>query len=151
MSAAQLRFDIPLSAARLLRATDWLSDNPVTRRLGIAYFGAGADAAAALVAAAGRSAISAVVSLGGRPDLAGGALSHVHAAVLLIVGGQYAPAIDRNDEAYRRLTGAKTKELHIVAGASQMFEEPAAREEVARLAVDWFITHAGGQADHVPR
>ena len=71
MNAAQLRFDIPLAAARLIRATDWLLDNPVTRHFHVGYFGASTDAAAALVAAAGRSAISAIVSLGGRPDLAG--------------------------------------------------------------------------------
>jgi dienelactone hydrolase len=141
LSAARLRFDIPLAAARLIRATDWLSDNPVTRQFRVAYFGASTDAAAALVAAAGRPAISAVVSLGGRPDLAGSALAHVHAAVLLIVGGGYPPVVERNEEAYKRLANAQQRELHVVPGASQLFEEPGAREEAARLAADWFATH----------
>jgi putative phosphoribosyl transferase len=148
LSSAQLRFDIPLAAARLIRATDWLSDNPVTRQFRVGYFGASTDAAAALVAAAGRPAISAIVSLGGRPDLAGSALAHVHAAVLLIVGGSYPPLVDRNEEAYKRLSNARKKELQVIPGASQLFEEPHALEEVSRLAAHWFIAHTGGQADH---
>jgi dienelactone hydrolase len=141
MTTAHLRFDIPRLAARLLRATDWLSENPATRDLPTGYFGASTGAAAALVAAAGRPAIGAVVSRGGRPDLAGGALADVRAAVLLIVGGHDLPVIDLNEEAYEQLVSAHDKHLHVIPDATHLFEEPGALGEVARLAGNWFISH----------
>jgi putative phosphoribosyl transferase len=135
------RFDIPLLAGRLVKATDWLAENPTTRDLRIGYFGASTGAAAALVAAAGRSAIPAVVSRGGRPDLAGKALEDVRAAVLLIVGGHDLPVLDLNEEAYQRLIKAREKRLEIVPRATHLFEEPGALDSVARLAADWFAQH----------
>ena len=97
-----------------------------------------------MVAAAGRPAIGAVVSRGGRPDLAGRALADVRAAVLLIVGGQEAPVIDLNEQAYGQLLRAHDKTLHVVAGATNLFEEPDALDEVANLAGDWFARHLSG-------
>src|SRR5436309_5165388 len=133
-----LRFDIGLLADRLTGATRWLSRQAETAELPIGYFGASTGGGAALVAAAERpDAVSAVVSRGGRPDLAGAALPRVQAPTLLIVGGQDFPVIDLNRQAFRRL-GATEKELAIVPGATHLFEEPGALEEVARLAADWF-------------
>ncbi len=137
---AHLRFDIGLLAKRLIGATDWLVQNPETRRLRIGYFGASTGAAAALVAATERTDIvGAVVSRGGRPDLAGPALHHVKAPTLLIVGGNDLPVIDMNREALEQLRSEK--ELVIVPGATHLFEEPGTLEEVARLATDWFVRH----------
>jgi pimeloyl-ACP methyl ester carboxylesterase len=134
---AQLRFDIGLLAQRLVGATDWLLQNRETAGLPIGYFGASTGAAAALVAAAERpDAVAAIVSRGGRPDLAGPALSRVRAPTLLIVGGNDIPVIGLNEEALAQLT--TEKRLVIVPGASHLFEEPGALEEVARLAADWF-------------
>jgi dienelactone hydrolase len=137
----QLRFDIPRLAARLLKATDWLGEHPATRRLPLGYFGGNSGVAAALVAAAGRPAISAVVSRGGRPDLAGGALAYVRAAVLMVVGGRDQPTIEANEAAYARLVSARDKSLHLVPHATHFFEERGALEEVARLAAEWFVQH----------
>jgi dienelactone hydrolase len=138
----ELRFDIGLLAERLVAATDWLADRPVTARLALGYFGASTGAAAALVAAADRpNRARAVVSRGGRPDLAGEALERVQAPTLLIVGGDDPLVLELNREARARLR-AETK-LEIVPGASHLFEEPGALEEVARLARDWLVRHLG--------
>jgi dienelactone hydrolase len=141
-----LRFDIWLLAERLLGATDWLLRQPATRYLGIGYFGASTGAGAALVAAAERPGIiGAVVSRGGRPDLAGPALPHVQAPTLLIVGGNDQPVIDLNRQALDEL-GTAEEQLVIVPGATHLFEEPGALEEVARLAVAWFTRYLGPRA-----
>jgi len=133
----QLRFDIGLLADRLVDAADWLTANEETRSLPIGLFGASTGGGAALVAAAQRpNTVRAVVSRGGRPDLAGAALSRVRAPTLMIVGGQDYPVIELNREAFERLRCEK--KLEIVPGATHLFEEPGALEEVARLARDWF-------------
>jgi len=130
-------FDIGLLAERLLSATEWLQADPETRELAIGYFGASTGAAAALEAAArGGYEIKAIVSRGGRPDLAMEYLPRVTAPTLLIVGGNDWPVIPLNEEALDRLTCVK--ELAIVPGASHLFEEPGTLEEVARLAREWF-------------
>jgi dienelactone hydrolase len=135
-----LRFDIELLAMRLLGATDWLRQQPETRDLAIGYFGASTGAGAALLAAAERpDLVRAVVSRGGRPDLAGPALIRVRAPTLLIVGGADTPVIDLNERAMELLE--VEKELRIVPRATHLFEEPGALEEVARLAADWFVRH----------
>lgn len=135
-----LRFDIELLAQRLLSTTDWLAHEHDTRNLPIGYFGASTGAGAALVAAAQRTeVVRAVVSRGGRPDLAGGALPHVRAPTLLIVGGNDVPVIEMNEDAMARMN-AEVR-LEIVHGATHLFEEPGTLEEVARLARDWFIQH----------
>jgi putative phosphoribosyl transferase len=134
---AQLRFDVQLLATRLLDATDWLLPHPDTRHLQLGYFGASTGAAAALVAAAERpDGVRAVVSRGGRPDLAGSALPRVRAATLLIVGGEDVPVIELNQQAFERLRCQKR--LVIIPGATHLFEEPGALDEVARLAREWF-------------
>jgi putative phosphoribosyl transferase len=135
-----LRFDIELLAQRLAGATDWLRRNPDTRDLRIGYFGASTGAGAALIAAAERPDDAfAVVSRGGRPDLAGEALSLVRAPTLLIVGGEDEPVIRMNEEALARLR--VEKRLEIIPGAGHLFEEPGALEEVARLAAEWLARH----------
>lgn len=135
--SARLRFDIALLARRLVGATGWAESRDETSGLAIGYFGASTGAAAALVAAARHpQSVRAVVSRGGRPDLAAGALSRVQAPTLLIVGGADTPVISMNRSALSRLTAVK--ELVIVPGASHLFEETGALEEVARLAADWF-------------
>jgi dienelactone hydrolase len=134
------RFDIDLLTDRLIGATDWLSESPVTRSLTIGYFGSSTGAAAALRAAAQRpEAVQAVVSRGGRPDLATTALSQVKAPTLLIVGGDDLVVIDLNQRALKQLSAEK--KLEIVPGASHLFEEPGTLEEVARLACNWFQRH----------
>jgi len=134
-----LRFDIGFLAQRLVEVTKWLEQNPDTRTLRIGYFGASTGAAAALVAASERPVVRAIVSRGGRPDLAGSALLHVKAPTLLIVGGDDLPVIEMNKEAMKQLSSEK--KLAIVPGASHLFEEPGTLEEVARLATDWFVQH----------
>ena len=138
-----LRFDIDLLAERLGAATDWLRDDPRTSRLAVGYFGASTGGGAALLAAADRPAeVGAVVSRGGRPDLAGAALPRVQAPTLLIVGGRDEPVIEMNREA---LAGLRCeKRLEIVPGATHLFEERGALEEVARLAAGWFTRHLAG-------
>ncbi|HEX6374020.1 MAG TPA: alpha/beta family hydrolase [Longimicrobium sp.] len=134
----QLRFDIPLLARRLVDVVDWLGEAADTRDLPIGCFGASTGAAAALLAAAARpEQVHAVVSRGGRPDLAGEALELVHAPTLLIVGGRDPRVIDLNNDALMRLRNADTR-LRIVPGATHLFEEPGALEEVAVLACEWF-------------
>ncbi|MGH2449033.1 MAG: phosphoribosyltransferase family protein [Chloroflexota bacterium] len=133
----RLVFDIGLLAQRLVAATDWVGSRPDTASLPISYFGASTGGGAALVAAAQRpDEIRAVVSRGGRPDLAGPALEKVRAPTLLIVGGADEQVILLNERAMDLLT--VVKELVIVPGATHLFEEPGALEEVARLAADWF-------------
>ena len=134
---AHLRFDIPVLAGRLEAAAKWLAGDPDTRILRVGYFGASTGAAAALMAAADRpESTGAVVSRGGRPDLAGGALSLVRAPVLLIVGGADTAVIRMNRSALMELHAQA--ELQIIENASHLFEEPGALEEVARLAGEWF-------------
>ncbi|HEY9723478.1 MAG TPA: alpha/beta family hydrolase [Oscillatoriaceae cyanobacterium] len=132
-----LRFNIPMLANRLTDATDWVLAQPETRELPIGYFGASTGGGAALVAAAERpSVVRAVVSRGGRPDLAGEALRRVEAPTLLIVGGDDEPVIGMNQAAMAQMH-AKV-ELTIVPGATHLFEEPGTLDEVARLATNWF-------------
>ena len=139
-STAALRFDIDLLARRLVEATRWVSVQPKTESLSIGYFGASTGAAAALVAAAELpEMIGAVVSRGGRPDLAGEALRQVVAPTLLIVGGEDPVTIDLNRKALEELPGEK--KLVIVPGATHLFEEPGALDIVARKARDWFVSH----------
>ncbi len=138
-----MRFDIELLAKRLAGATDWLGDTPATADLRVGYFGASTGGGAALVAAAMRpDAVHAVVSRGGRPDLAGGSLPLVQAPTLLIVGSRDTAVIGMNEEAMRRMR-APVK-LEIVIGASHLFEEPGSLEEVARLARGWLVRHLSG-------
>jgi dienelactone hydrolase len=133
-----LRFDVAFLAKRLEHAMDWLRNEPATADLPIGCFGASTGAAAALVAAANRrEAVKAVVSRGGRPDLATESLRHVEAPTLLIVGGADTPVIEMNRLALARLASAE-KQLVIVPGASHLFPEPGALVEVARLATEWF-------------
>jgi putative phosphoribosyl transferase len=137
LRTAQLRFNIGLLAERLVGITDWLVEQPDKRPLRIGYFGASTGAAAALVAAAERpKMVRAVVSRGGRPDLAGPALAHVEAPTLLIVGGNDLLVIELNRTALAQLRSEKR--LVIVPGATHLFEEPGALDEVARLAREWF-------------
>ncbi len=141
---AHLRFDIALLVGRLVAVTDWVGKVAETRLLPLGYFGASTGAAAALVAAARQpEKVGAVVSRGGRPDLAGKALGYVHAPTLLIVGGNDEQVIGMNREALAELRGA-TKKLVIVPGASHLFEERGALEEVAQLAGEWFLEHLAG-------
>ena len=136
-----LRFDIGMLAERLVHATRWLGQNPDTRDLTVGYFGASTGGGAALVAAADDpDPIGAVVSRGGRPDLAGEALPRVRAPTLLIVGGDDIPVIGMNREAMARMSSAEVK-LEIVPGATHLFEEPGKLEIVARLAREWFLRH----------
>jgi len=137
---AELRFDIDLLSERLVRAIDWLGEHPGTLHLPVGLFGASTGAAAALVAAAQRGdAVQAVVSRGGRPDLAAAALPKVRCPTLLIVGGEDHIVIDLNRRAMR-LMNCPTR-LEIIPGAGHQFEEPGALDEVARLARDWFVQH----------
>ena len=138
-----LRFDVDLLAGRLVDAAAWLGRHPDTRDLPLGYFGASTGAAAALIAAAVEpQPVHAIVSRGGRPDLAGEHLQHVRAPTLLIVGGRDDVVLRLNREAAARLGGPW--KLDIVPGATHLFEEPGALEEVSRLAGDWFVEHLGG-------
>lgn len=131
-----LRFDIGMLADRLVGIVDWLDTYPVTSGLPTGLFGASTGAAAALVAAAARpQVVKAVVSRGGRPDLAGPALAEVRAPTLLLVGERDAPVVDLNLEAAQQLSFC---EVRIIPRATHLFEEPGALEEVARQAADWF-------------
>lgn len=138
--SGMLRFDIAQLAKRLGAAVDWLSHKSATRDLPLGLFGASTGAAAAIVVAASRPAdVQALVSRGGRPDLAGSALESVRTPALLIVGGNDAPVVELNQRAIERLRG--TKRLVVVPGATHLFDEPGALEEVARLANDWFLSY----------
>jgi putative phosphoribosyl transferase len=135
-----LRFDVELLAGRLVDVTSWLIHQPQTAQLPIGYFGASTGAAAALVAAANRpNSVSAVVSRGGRPDLAGDALRHVVAPTLLIVGGSDTLVLELNRKALAELPGEK--KLEIVPDATHLFEESGSLESVAQLAKSWFVLY----------
>ncbi|MBM4128526.1 MAG: alpha/beta hydrolase [Nitrospira sp.] len=134
------RFNMPLLAKRLIAATNWIKEQPQTGNLNIGYFGASTGAAAALLAAAEPDVeVGAIVSRGGRPDLAEQVLGHVHAPTLLIVGGDDTIVIHLNQQAYKLIKAEK--ELRIIPGASHLFEEPGTLEQVARLAAEWFRKH----------
>jgi pimeloyl-ACP methyl ester carboxylesterase len=136
----QFRFDIALLAKRLTGAIDWLAHYVATRNLPIGLFGASTGAAAALQAAAARpDLVRAVVSRGGRPDLAGDALERVQAPTLLIVGANDTPVIPLNESARKRLQAPS--QLVLVPGASHLFEEPGTLAEASGLARDWFLSH----------
>jgi putative phosphoribosyl transferase len=140
---AKLRFDIDRLAVRTSALADWISEQKPTAGLGVGLFGASTGAAAALIAAAARpNTVSAVVSRGGRPDLAGEWLRLVRQPTLLIVGGLDTQVIQLNQGAVEMLSG--TTRLVIVPGASHLFEEPGALEQVARLAASWFVEHLAG-------
>jgi len=136
-TTAEFRFDIALLADRLVAAIDWVQANPATSRLKIGLFGASTGAAAALIAAAHRpEAVRAVVSRGGRPDLAGTALDNVTAPTLLIVGDRDDAVIGLNEQAFARLQTLKN--LRLVPGATHLFEEPGTLEQASALATEWF-------------
>jgi dienelactone hydrolase len=142
---AQYRFDIPMLAARLVTIVDWLRRRGKTASLPVGVFGASTGGGAALIAAADRPReIAAVVSRGGRPDLAGTALRRVTAPTLLIVGGFDIPVIEMNRDAMKQMSGEV--KLEIVPGATHLFEEPGTLERVADLAGDWFRHHLGRAA-----
>jgi dienelactone hydrolase len=143
-----LRFDIPFLAERLRFATDWIRHHASTQKLKLGYFGASTGGAAALMAAAEpENNISAIVSRGGRPDLAAVVLPKIAAPTLLIVGGYDTQVIELNRYAFEQL--CCDKRMDIVPAASHLFEEPGKLEEVARLASDWFIhkfAHSSSQS-----
>ncbi len=141
---AHLRFDIGLLARRLSAATRWVAGDERLQTLSLGYFGASTGAAAALVAAAWHPEVKAIVSRGGRPDLARDSLPLVRAPSLLIVGGADRQVIELNRLAFAEM-GCE-KELAIVPGATHLFEEPGALEQVAGLAAAWFLRHLGPQA-----
>ncbi len=137
---AYYRFDVDMLARRLVAATDWMARAPEVREMSIGYFGASTGSAAALVAAAERpERVGAVVSRGGRPDLAADALQRVHAPTLLIVGGEDAPVLELNRRAMAAM-GCDV-ELEVIPGATHLFEEAGTLERVADLAAEWFRTH----------
>jgi pimeloyl-ACP methyl ester carboxylesterase len=140
---AKLRFDIGLLAARVIALTDWLAEDEHTAGLSVGYFGASTGAAAALIGGAARPGqVKAIVSRGGRPDLAGEDLHLVRQPTLLIAGGSDEVVIDLNRRALQQLTGEAR--LEIIPGAGHLFEEPGALEQVAGLARDWFGSHLKG-------
>ena len=142
----QFRFDIGLLADRLAGAIDWLEQHPEARELPIGLFGASTGAAAALQAAAARpDRVRAVVSRGGRPDLAGEALANVQAPTLLIVGADDTPVIPLNEAALRRMEAPA--ELRLVPGASHLFEEAGTLAVASALARDWFVRHLALEAN----
>jgi putative phosphoribosyl transferase len=137
---AEYRFNIPLLAERLIGATEWLRNDLLTKRLAFGYFGASTGAAAALIAAAKLSDdIEAVVSRGGRPDLAGDYLPRVAAPTLLLVGGLDTEVIELNRLAMDKMTNEK--KLVIITGATHLFEESGTLEEVAKISTDWFLRY----------
>jgi dienelactone hydrolase len=142
------RFDIELLAERLATATSWLKRQRLAPKR-LAYFGTSTGAAAALVAAArAPTDIAAVVTRSGRPDLAGPALSGVEAPTLLVVGADDGGVVELNERALQRLRCVK--ELAVVPGATNLFEEPGKLDEAARLAADWFVRHCTGHPDQTP-
>jgi pimeloyl-ACP methyl ester carboxylesterase len=137
---AALRFDVELLATRVAGAIDWCQTNDATKQMNVGLFGASTGAAAAIVAAADRhDRVNAVVSRGGRPDLAGAALSEVTAPVLLIVGGKDTHVFELNRSAAKQLRAPH--ELVVIPRAGHLFEEPGALERVAELSRDWFLKH----------
>jgi dienelactone hydrolase len=144
-----LRFNIELLANRLIDTVDWVKQQPKLQQLRLGLFGASTGAAAALVAAAERpSLISAVVSRGGRPDLARESLARVVAPILFIVGGHDMSVIELNLQAIRSLQ--TEYRLEIVSGATHLFEEPGKLEEVAQLAGEWFEQHLSSRRVEIP-
>jgi pimeloyl-ACP methyl ester carboxylesterase len=140
LQTSEFRFNIGLLAERLIGLTDWQSAHPDLSALLLGYFGASTGSAAALIAAAARpKSVCAVVSRGGRPDLAASSLPRVRAPTLLIVGGDDVPVIELNQHALDLLPGEK--QLEIVPGATHLFEEPGALEKVAHLAAEWYRRH----------
>jgi dienelactone hydrolase len=140
MFTAEYRFDIPLLAERLVGATEWLRGNTLSKGYAFGYFGASTGAAAALIAAAKLPKdIRAVVSRGGRPDLAADYLPKVKAPTLLLVGGLDTEVIELNREAMAQMTAEK--KLVIIPGATHLFEEPGKLEEVAKASIGWFLKH----------
>jgi putative phosphoribosyl transferase len=147
MQTREHRFNINLLADRLVHATKWAKQQPQTRDLRIGYFGSSTGGAAALVAAVDvPQDVGAVVSRGGRPDLAGEALPKVQAPTLLIVGGNDDIVIELNEQARDRMR-CEVK-LEIIPGATHLFEEPGALEKVAQLASDWFVKHIGSASSY---
>ncbi len=143
VQTSEFRFDIPLLAERLVGATDWLLEQVQTQHLNIGYFGSSTGAGAALIAAAKRpKLIKAVVSRGGRPDLAGESLPEVLAPTLLIIGGLDIEVIALNQNAQQRMK-AETK-IEIVAGATHLFEEMGTLDQVIELASQWFLKYLSG-------
>ena len=137
---AEYRFNIILLAERLIGATEWLRNDPKTKKLAFGYFGASTGAAAALIAAAKLPTdVSAVVSRGGRPDLAGDFLLRLTVPTLLLVGGLDTEVIELNREAMAKLNNEK--KLVIIPGATHLFEEPGTLEEAAKIATEWFLRH----------
>ena len=133
---SEYRFDIPLLGTRVIGAADWTRSRPDLAALPLAFFGASTGAAAALIAATARPAMThAVISRGGRPDLADEALERVTAPTLLIVGGADGPVLELNRYAMRRMRA--TVSLEIVRGATHLFEEPGALDEASKLAAEW--------------
>jgi putative phosphoribosyl transferase len=133
----QYRFDVDMLAERLVNSTHWLKTNPATKKFTVGYFGASTGAAAALLAAAKLpNEISAVVSRGGRPDLAGEHLAKVKAPTLLIVGGDDTEVLEMNKQALKLIR--VEKRLEVVPGATHLFEEPGTLQKAAALAIDWF-------------
>jgi putative phosphoribosyl transferase len=138
---AEYRFNIPLLAERLIGATEWLRNDPPTKKSSFGYFGASTGAAAALIAAAKLpNEIAVVVSRGGRPDLAGEYLPRVVAPTLLLVGGLDAEVIELNQQAMDQMI-ASEKKLVIIPGATHLFEEPGKLEQVAKFSTDWFLRY----------
>lgn len=148
-SAKEEKFDVQLLAGRLITATYWLEAKHTEGKLPIGYFGASTGAAAALAAAVdvGRD-VRAVVSRGGRPDLAGERLAEVEAATLLIVGGEDHQVLEYNRNAYEKLHC--NKDLEVIPGATHLFEEPLALEAVAHLTADWFLSSFGAMEEVAP-
>jgi putative phosphoribosyl transferase len=140
VTTAEYRFNIDLLAQRLVSATEWLKQDPTTKGMTFGYFGASTGAAAALIGAAKLpDDIKAVVSRGGRPDLAGDYLEQVVAPTLFLVGGLDEVVLDLNRQAMAQMS-AETR-LVVVEGATHLFEEPGKLEEVAKLSTDWFVRH----------
>jgi putative phosphoribosyl transferase len=137
----ELRFDIPFLAKRLVAVTDWVKKDKKTSHLKIAYFGASTGAAAALLAGYEQPDVTAIVSRGGRPDLAKAVLNKIHIPTLLIVGSYDFEVIELNQLAFNLLAGQK--KMEIVAGATHLFEEEGTLEEVAKLSLNWFQKHFG--------
>jgi len=135
----EYRFNIPLLGERLVTVTDWLHENPETVSMAIGYFGASTGAAAALISAAERPETRAVVSRGGRPDLAGEALPRAQAPTLLIVGERDEVVIGMNEDARRQMTAPT--EMVVIPEATHLFEEPGAMDQVTRHTVEWFRRH----------
>lgn len=139
---AALRFDIPLLAQRVVGIADWIAQEPELKDLPLGLFGASTGAAAALAAAAVRPrAVRAVVSRGGRPDLAGAALGQVHAPTLFIVGGEDTAVLRLNRSAMLQLPRQTEHKLEIIPEATHLFEEPGTLDQVAALALNWFARH----------